>query len=310
MRVVITGGYGYIGSRIANHLIANGHEVRIIDNLRSSVSADLPDCELLQGDITDYETLKTIKARGFDALLHLAAQSSGPLSAEIPDVDIKINVLGTLNMIKWCRDNNIPRMVFASSFVVYGDHSDKEQLREDDSCEPKSIYALSKHTCEQLLRIYATPLGVNWNVLRMFNVYGVGQDLKRSDQGMVSIFLNLVKNNDYIPVKGRLDRFRDLIYIEDVVQGWEKCLLNDQHPNEIYNLGTGTKSEISTLIETLIDALGKTGKVMVEEVGETPGDIAGCFADIRKISTDLRYRPQYDLRKGVHKMVEWARTID
>ena len=98
-------------------------------------------------------------------------------------------------------------------------------LSEDVICKPKSIYALSKFTCEQLFKIYAEPHGIKWNVLRMFNIYGPGQDLSRSDQGMVSIFLNIVRNNDYVGVQGSLDRFRDFIYIDDVVQGWERYIL-------------------------------------------------------------------------------------
>jgi UDP-glucose 4-epimerase len=306
MKVVITGGCGFVGSKIAQRLVSTGHEVIIIENFSTSLGEELQGCEIVKCDITDPEELKSIKITGVDALLHLAAQSSGPKSFDIPDIDIKINVLGTLNMINWCRDNEIKRILFASSFVVYGDTPHTEILNEDEICNPKSIYALSKYTCEQLLKIYATPHGIDWDVLRMFNVYGPGQDLSRKDQGMVSIFLSLVKENDYIGVQGRLDRFRDFIYIDDVVQGWEQCLLNDTHRNQIYNLGSGEKMYLSSLIDTLIDAYGKTGKFKVEEVGATQGDILGCYAGISKISENLGYKPQFDLAKGIKQFKEWA----
>ena len=309
MKIAITGGLGYIGSRIAQHLLSEGHKVMIIDNFSTSIRSELSNCEIRKCDIVDYDQLKRIKATGFDALLHLAAQSSGPKSIEIPEVDIQTNILGTLNTIKWCRDNEISRILFASSFVVYGDTSHTEILKEDEPCNPKSIYALSKYTCEQLLKIYATEIGINWNVLRMFNVYGPGQDLSRKDQGMVSIFLSLVKDGDYVPVKGRLDRFRDFIYIDDVVQGWELCLSNNNRPNQIYNLGSGIKTYLSTMIDVIIKVYGKAGHVKVEEIGATPGDILGCYADVSKISTHLGYKPKYDLQKGVQKFKEWADQI-
>ncbi len=308
MKFAVTGGCGYIGSHIIKRLLSQGHEILIIENFATSINTDLSDCEIVTCDITNPVELKAVKAKGFDALLHLAAQSSGPKSFDIPDIDIQVNILGTLNMINWCEDNDIKRILFASSFVIYGDTPHTEILKESEYCHPKSVYALSKHTCEQLLNVYATPHGIEWDVLRMFNVYGPGQDLSRKDQGMVSIFLSLVKEGDYIGVQGSLDRFRDFIYIDDVVQGWEKCLLDTKHRNQVYNLGSGTKTYLSDLIDTLIEAYGKTGMVKVEEVGETQGDILGCYADITKISENLGYQPQFDLKKGIEKFINWVET--
>ncbi len=310
MKIVITGGLGFIGKYLTRRLLSLGHEIMIIDT-PAVINKNPPqkDCQIVSADITNYDSLREIVAHNFDAVLHLAAQSSGPRSIEIPDIDIQINVLGTLNVIRWCRDNQIKRLIFASSFVVYGDPVDAEILSEKDYCKPKSIYALSKYTCEQLLEIYATPHGINWNVLRMFNVYGPGQDLTRGDQGIVAIFLNFIRNGNHVPVKGRLDRFRDLIYIEDVVQGWDLCLHDTAHPNQIYNLGSGSKTYISALIDTLIAAYEKTGQVTVEVVGSTPGDIMGCYADIAKISTHLGYKPNFDLQRGIQAMVAWAKSL-
>ncbi len=306
MKIVITGGCGYLGSNIAKRLLSAGHEILIIENFSTSVRNELKDCQIVKCDITNPKELENLKATGYDVLLHLAAQSSGPKSFDIPDIDIKINILGTLNMINWCRDNDIKRILFASSFVVYGDNPNTEILSEVEACNPKSIYALSKYASEQLLKIYAEPLGIQWNALRMFNIYGPGQDLSRNDQGMVSIFLNIVRNNNYVGVQGSLDRFRDFIYIDDVVQGWELCLLNNEFPNQIYNLGSGVKTHLSSLIDSLIEAYGKTNQVKVEEVGTTPGDIMGCYADIFKISDQLGYKPKFSLEKGIEHFKEWA----
>jgi UDP-glucose 4-epimerase len=309
MKIVITGGLGYIGSALIERFQAYNHEIIVLDNFSTSLEKT-PNCDVIKCDITSVDSLKEIKISGCDVLLHLAAQSSGPKSFFNADLDIKINVLGTLNMINWCRENDIGRIIFASSFVVYGDNEQTDILSETEPCVPKSIYALSKYTSEQLLQIFAEPHGIKWNVLRMFNVYGPGQDLLRTDQGMVSIFLKLIKDNNYVGVQGSLDRFRDFIHIDDVVSGWELCLKNDLYHNQTYNLGSGEKTNISTLINILIDAFDKTGQVTVEEVEATPGDIMGCYADISKIKKHFGFNPEYNPNTGIRHMVEWANNLE
>ena len=306
MKVAITGGYGYIGSRIAERLLIEGHEVTILDIQKDDTKRNLDKCHFIQCDITNYKTLPNFSNNEINVLMHLAAQSSGEKSFEIPETDININILGTLNMIKWCGSNNVKRILFASSFTVYGDNTESEIYQEDMPCNPKSLYALSKYTGEKYLQIYGEHIGIEWNILRMFNVYGPGQDLTRMDQGVVSIFLSMIHKGDYVGVKGSLDRFRDLVFIDDVVEGWMQCLHQPEHSNKIFNLGSGIKTTIADLIDTIIEVYGKTGKVKVEEIGNTPGDIMGCYADISKITEKLGYSPRYDLKVGIKRFKEWA----
>ena len=306
MKIAITGGYGYIGSKLAERLLNEGHDIIILDINRDKTKPLLDKCQFIKCDITDYDSLQNISDETIDVLIHLAAQSAGAKSFEIPETDININIVGTLNMIKWCGMNKIKRILFASSFTVYGDNINSEIYDETMPCDPKSLYALSKYTGEKYIQIYGSHIDVDWNILRMFNVYGPGQDLTRMDQGIVSIFLSMVRTGDYVGVKGSLERFRDLVYIDDVIEGWVKCLYSPNHRNKIYNLGSGTKTKIIDLIDTIIDVHGKTGKVKVEETGITPGDIMGCFADISRISQDLGYSPKFDIKKGVSCFKEWA----
>ena len=310
MKIIITGGLGFIGSHITRKLIENNYEVIIIDNMSSNIVESISGCQHLNYDLNDYDTLKEVKIPKVNTLLHLAGQASGPTSFQIPEIDIKNNILATLNLIKWCKINNIKRVIFASSSMVYGDNPDNECLNEDNICYPKTIYASSKYYAENLFKIYATPLGIKWNILRMYNVYGPGQDLTRMDQGMVSIFLSIVKQGNYVGVKGPLNRFRDFIYIDDIVQGWECCLMDNNHLNQIYNLGTGVKTYISSLIEIIVDVYGKTGKVKIEEVGATPGDILGSYADISKISNDLNFKPTISLEQGVQLFKDWSEIVE
>lgn len=304
MKIAITGGFGFIGSKLANHLLAKNHQLILIDNFSSSVINEMQGAELIKCDITNASDLDKIKINDIDILLHLAAQSSGPKSFEIPHKDIDININGTLNMINWCLMNEVPRIIYASSFVVYGDQENAEILSENSNCYPKSIYALSKYYCENLLKIFGQPKGLNWNVMRMFNVYGPGQDLSRKDQGMVSIFIDALKNNDYFGVQGSLNRFRDFIHIDDVIQGWELSINNTEYVNQIFNLGSGQKILISELIDKILIGLNKAGKTKIEEVGKTEGDIMGCYADISKIRK-IGFDPTIDLQEGINNFIKY-----
>lgn len=304
MRILITGGMGYIGSNLVKALQKKNHNIVIIDNLSTSIVKKLKDIECINVDITTFDDLVyKLKGHNFDVVLHLAAQSSGPASFKDPERDLKINILGTLNIIRLCDYLKIPRIIFASSFTVYGDNHANEVFSESLPCEPKSLYGVGKLTGEQYLKVYAEKLGVSWNILRMFNVYGPGQDLSRKDQGIVSIFLSYVREGNYIPLQGRVDRFRDFVYIDDVVSGWILCLQKNI-PNQIFNIGSGTK----TTIKQLIDALAQLHKkqMNIEVVGSTPGDILGCYADISKARNLLGYNPQYQLERGLINFKNWA----
>jgi UDP-glucose 4-epimerase len=305
-KIVITGGFGFIGARFVKHFQAKNIEVVVLEYPTAKIPEGFPDCEIIRADITDRGFIESLKISGIDAVLHLAAQSSGPRSFAIPETDIKINILGTLNTIDWCLNNGIKRLLFASSFVIYGDHPEKEMLDEETVCIPKSVYATSKLACEHLLTTYAQLKGIQWSALRMFNVYGPGQDITKSDQGLVGIFMNMLLKQDSVQVKGSLLRFRDLIHVDDVIQGWDLCLHSNVH-NQSYNLGSGMKTTFNDLIIAIAKVLGKEDRLAIEELPGTPGDMKGCYADIKKISDQLGYKPKYDMVSGLQSMYEWVK---
>jgi UDP-glucose 4-epimerase len=304
-KVLITGGFGFVGSRLVRHLRGRGLEVVVMEHPQAQAPADIGDVQVLRADITDEASLAGAPLAGVDAVLHLAAQSSGPRSFSIPVIDIKLNVLGTANVINWCAANNVERLLFASSFVVYGDHSDREVLDESTCCRPKSVYAGNKLAGEHLLVSLAQPKGIRWNALRMFNVYGPGQDITKPDQGVVGIFMNMLRNTDVVQVKGSLQRFRDLICIDDVVQGWDRCLGSTSY-NQAYNLGTGEKTTFETLIRSVAAVMGKVDRLRIEELPGTPGDLRGVVADLTRIRKDLGYAPAVPLGKGIETMWQWV----
>jgi UDP-glucose 4-epimerase len=307
MKVIVTGGYGFVGSKIVKRLLNDGHEVVILEHPNSKPPVNFPKSEVILCDITSESDMMNLSTKDIDAVLHLAAQSSGPKSFSIPELDLDINIFGTLNIIKMCRNNFIPRILFASSFVVYGDGDGYTPCKEVDPTFPKSVYATSKLACEHLLKNYAEPLGIRWNALRMFNIYGPGQDLMRQDQGLVAIFLgNILRSNELV-VNGSLERYRDLVHIDDVVEGWMSCLNTKDCSNGIYNLASGEKITFKRLIDLLIEFCGKSNFKVIES-GTTQGDILGCYADVSKIKRDIGFSPKYTPEMGIANFVRWAKN--
>ena len=305
-KIIITGGLGYLGSNIAKRLIKEGFEVIILDNFLSNTCNKVLRSKIIKCDITNYDKLKKIKQKNIYAVLHLAAQSSGPKSIENPDLDVKLNILGTVNVLKFCKENKIKKFIFASSFTVYGDPKSSVMLKESDECRPKSLYGISKYTCEQYIKILCKKYSINWIILRMFNVYGPGQDLNRKDQGIVSIYLSYIKDGNYLPVKGSLKRFRDLIYLDDVVSAWIICLKKNKIKNQIFNLGSGKKTYIGDLINEIIKIYDKKGKVRIKQIEPTHGDIKGCYANISLIKKKLNFYPKFSLKRGLDLFKSWA----
>jgi UDP-glucose 4-epimerase len=304
-KILVTGGFGFVGARMVRHFRNRGLEVMVLEHPSAVAPAGLDDVQIVRADITDEASLAAVKVARVDAVLHLAAQSSGPRSFSIPVVDVKLNILGTLNTINWCVDNQIDRLIFASSFVVYGDHPDRERLDENTPCRPKSVYATSKLACEHLLMNYAQPKGVRWNALRMFNVYGPGQDITKPDQGVVGIFMNMLRQSDVVQVKGSLARFRDLICIDDVIQGWERCLMSQAY-NQAFNLGTGEMTTFEELIRMLALVMDKSERLRIEELPGTPGDMNGCVADLTRIRQAFGYAPRIPIAEGLRTMWQWV----
>lgn len=306
-KVVITGGFGFIGRALIKELKQHNIQVIVIEHPNCSVPVELCDVEVIPCDITNISEINKINIKKIDAIIHLAAQSSGPRSFHIPHHDINLNIVGTLNIIELCIKNSIPRILFASSFVVYGDKLNNISVPIDEktSCNPKSIYANSKFYCENLLKNYAEPKGIKWNSLRMFNVYGPGQDITKPDQGVVGIFLNMLLKNNKVHVKGSLERFRDLIFIDDVISAWLLVLFSEKN-NEIFNVGTGKQTSFKELIHEIADCLKINDLEIIESTG-TPGDVMGCFANTEKLTTLTGFKPKFSLKKGLKQMINFYR---
>lgn len=305
--ILITGGAGFIGSHLAKRLLSEGHSVTIIDNLATGSKKNvLSEATFIKADLCNKNVLNKLPSKEYDAVLHLAAQSSGEVSNEQPEHDLKVNTLSTLQLLKWCKDSGIPRFVYASSMAVYGDAA-HSPVSESDPCQPLSFYGISKISSEQYVQHFSHE-GLDTTCFRMFSVYGPGQSITNMKQGMVSIFLAYLLKGEPIWVKGSGDRFRDFIFIDDVVNAWCSSLDCSRTFGKIYNLATGKKTLVRELVEKEIRIFGsEPATYPVKYEGHTPADQFGLFADISRIREDLAWKPTVSIDAGLKQMFAWAK---
>jgi len=308
MRILVTGAAGFIGSHLALRLVREGHEVVAVDNLSTGRRENIPTgVEFLQLDLAASDFVKALPGGRFDAVCHLAAQSSGEISGEDPVYDVRANALSTLQLSRWCLRNRTPRFLYASSMAVYGDPA-RLPVAETDACSPLSFYGISKMSSEHFLRLAARE-GLSTTSFRMFSVYGPGQNLENLRQGMVSIYMAYMLKGQEVPVKGSLQRFRDFIYIDDVVEAWLKALIAPSTKSPVYNLGSGRGTTVQELLSTLKWALQLPPDYPVKELPGSRSDQFGLRANIQRAGSELDWRPTTDLVSGLQRMSEWALSM-
>jgi len=300
-KILITGVAGFIGSHLARRFIHEGFEVVGVDDLSVGKIANVPsEVEFIQVNLASPSALTKIP-NGCKKILHLAGQSSGEISFDDPVADIEKNVVSTLNLIRYGIDNRIERMVYASSMSVYGAVGN-QPISESQICGPLSCYGVGKYASEGYLRVYQDTLpSVS---LRMFNVYGPGQDMSNLRQGMVSIYVAQAIAEGRIEVKGSIERFRDFIFIDDVIEVWFRAATYGSASGLTLNVGTGIKTTVGNLLEQICALVPET-EYFVN--GVTPGDQQGVFADVTSLRNCLELSSFTTLETGLRKFIDWAR---
>ena len=274
--ILVTGVAGFIGSHLAKRLLPY-FTVIGVDNLQKGTLENIPSSVVfIKDDLSSPSALLTALRpyQPFDAVFHLAGQSSGERSFDYPSLDLSSNLLSSLTVIELVNSLKIPLVVNASSMSVYGDSQSlaTESLRP----VPLSIYGHHKALAESYFESLCQARVVN---IRMFNVYGPGQCLNDLKQGMVSIFLSMALKDRHIVVRGSLDRIRDFVYIDDVVSAWVRVLfLSQSLPQFItLNLGTGVPTSIRSLLALLQQVL--PFDFTVSQADSTPFDQANIYSD-------------------------------
>jgi len=296
MKVLVTGGLGFIGSHVVRALLDQGAEINILDD-HSNSQPDLDfldnaniSCSLPGETITDLKTALHW-ANGCDAIIHLAAKIDVQESLKNPEKYTETNIRGTYNLLEAAHKQNIP-LVFASSAAVYGD-CDHLPVKEAEPTKPLSIYGGTKVSGEALVESYAYGYGLPCSNLRLFNVYGPGQSKEYA--GVVTKFLESAKNNEPITIFGDGTQTRDFVYVQDVVQAILLSL--NKKPLGTYNIAYGKPTSINDLAETVKKLFNPD--IEINHKDPLPGDIKHSCADISKSKIELGYNPQFDLEKGL-----------
>ncbi len=301
---LVTGGAGFVGSWVAKALLEKGDKVVVIDNLSTGFKENVPKrAEFIKSDCQNPLVYKKLSGRKFDAILHIAGQSSGEISFDDPVYDLRSNTESTLHLLRFALKTGCQRFIYASSMSVYGLSAPEIPIKEDIELKPISFYAVGKIASENYLRINQR-YGIQPTSLRLFNVYGPGQNLGNLRQGMVSIYLAQLMRSNKIIVKGSLDRFRDFVYIEDVAKAFLLCLDNSRTIEGIFNIGTGIKTTVRELISLMLKIYGKN--IPIEIAEGTPGDIFGIVADTNLFKKTTGFNPSFSLEDGLRRMLNWA----
>ena len=305
MNVLITGGAGFIGSHIAEALVADGHRVRIFDNLSSGHLSNLDHLkdrvEFVRGDVRDRAALGAAMP-GMTHCFHEAALVSVFESVEKPFDNHDINMSGTLNVLQAARDAGVQRVVFASSAAVYGNDPELPK-RETMRPQPASPYAAGKITGEYYLSIFAQLYGVQTVSLRYFNVFGPRQDPKSMYSGVISKFTDDVKAGRAPTIFGDGQQTRDFVFVKDIVQANLKAMFGEKvGAGEACNVATGQTASLLDMVRVLGELTGRTITPNFKDARK--GDIQHSSADISKARQLLGYEPAFTLKSGLEVLLK------
>ncbi len=312
MKILVTGGAGFIGSHTVKKLIKLGHQVVIVDNFNDYYDPQLKEDRIkifLKGlkfklyrlDIADYKKLeKVFKKERFDKIIHLAAQAGVRYSLTHPFVYERSNILGTLNLLELCRHYKVRDFIFASTSSVYG-NSRQFPCREDSRTDqPISLYSATKKADEVLAYAYHNLYGLRCVALRFFNVYGIWD---RPDLALPKFVRNILADKP-VEIYGRGQMSRDFTHINDIVEGIV-VVVRKSFKYEIFNLGRSHPEKLMDFIKMIEKYLGKKAKKKMMPM--QAGDVRATWADVSKARRLLGYRPKVKIRDGIGEYVEWYR---
>jgi UDP-glucose 4-epimerase len=303
-RVLVTGGAGFIGSHVVDRLVEGGYVVRVLDNLSTGRRENLKGhlgggwVEFVKGDVRDVKAVKR-SVRGCDAVVHLAALTSVPLSVKDPDVTFEVNVGGTMGLLSCCSRQGVGKFVFVSSCAVYGDPVFLP-ITEGHPTRPISPYAESKLAGEKYVLGFDEREILRSVVLRFFNVYGVRQ-VMNDYCGVIARFLSRVRQGLPLVVYGGGDQTRDFVNVVDVAATVVESLESRDADGQVFNVGFGEPTSIDDLAITVLDLTGSNVEVIHGE--PRLGDIMHSYADISKAEKLLGYKPTICLRDGLRTLL-------
>jgi len=287
MNILVTGGEGFIGKKLVNRLIKEGHNVISLDKTDSAdIVVDLSD-ENFNFDCVD----------NIDYIFHLAAQPGGYFSLKNPHTDGQWNCLGTINVVKLAQKLKVKKLIYISSMAIYGN---QELVSEEHSrYNPISFYGVSKFTGELYTKLIYEHSNIPYTIFRLFATYGSGQDLNNKHQGILSIYLDQALNKDTVEITGSKDRVRELIHVDDVIEALILSF-NKKTDNEIYNVSNSESLTPEIIINKISEALDKPLKI--KEIDGYVGDQTHITSATYKLQ-DLGWESKINIKEGIKEFI-------
>ncbi len=307
-KACVTGGAGFIGSRVVRQLLDRGVEVLVIDNLSVGRRENVPAAaELVEGDIRDPAVAS--RAAGCDAVFHLAARVAIRSSFEFVVEDTSVNVVGTaqmLNAIARAPDSRVKKFVLASSMAVYADSPTPQPVPETHTLTPASPYGVSKLACEMLVRQMCQEYGIDAAILRLFNTYGRGQALSPY-VGVCTIFADAIRRGEAPTIFGDGEQTRDFVHVEDVAQGFIKAMLSPTN-GQVFNIGSGTGLSINQVYAAIARTLGFDEEAKYSPA--VPGELRNSVADNQLAREVLGFAPAFRFEEAIVEVLGDTEVYD
>jgi UDP-glucose 4-epimerase len=304
VKVLVTGGGGFIGSNLVRRLLAAGHDVRVLDNFSTGNRRNLVDVadeiEVVEGELRSYERVHNA-TRGVEVVFHQGALPSVPRSVQDPLTTGAVNVEGTLNVLLAARDEGVRRVINASSSSVYGNSGTLPRV-ETQFPDPISPYAVSKLAGERYCVSFARVYGLETVTLRYFNVFGPNQDPTSQYAAVVPRFIAAVDAGEPVPIYGDGEQSRDFTYVDNVVEANVLAADADDASGAVLNVATGTSRSVNALADTIGEVLGKP--VEREYLDARTGDVRDSWADVSAAQRILGWEARIDLDQGLRLTAE------
>jgi len=302
MKILVTGGAGFIGSNIVDALIEKKHKVVIVDNLATGNMKNVnKKAKFYKVSVTDFKKIEAIfKKEKFDVVIHHAAQLDVRKSVADPSFDADVNIKGTINILESCKRTKVKKIIFASSGgTIYGECSSKAP-DEKAFANPLSPYGVAKLSVEHYIKCYSALYGLKYTVLRYANVYGPRQD-PFGEAGVVAIFIGKMLNNQHVFIFGDGKQLRDYVYVKDVVDANLKALIKGD--NEIINIGTHKTFSVNQLAKELAQITNYKNKPIYKP--KRSGELLKSFLNITKAKKVLNWQPKTNITTGLKNTVEF-----
>lgn len=303
LKILVTGGVGFIGSHVVDALINQGYQVVVVDDLSAGSQRNLnPRARLYKIAIQDPALGEVFAAERPDCVNHHAAQMSVRVSVERPLLDAEVNILGSLNVLEACRAFGVKKLVYISTGGAAVGEPRYLPVDEKHPADPVSPYGVTKHTVEHYLYLYKVNYGLNYTVLRYPNVYGPRQD-PYGEAGVVAIFIGQMLRGEPVTINGTGEQERDFVYVADIVDA--NLLALEKGDGEVYNLGSGVGTSVNEIFRRLARL---TGYTQAPRHGPPlPGEVFKIYLDATKARRELGWQPAVSLEEGLSLTVDFFR---